>query len=216
MEQMGLSCARSSTQIESVRRRRRRWWRCGHCRTAGRMHSVSHRGSVRVCCRAADPAQHVTLAIEQEEHHLLLRWNGKLLLKIVLVHVDGERRRPVAGIRSAGHGRILPPAREKILLRRDQRSVRGQRRIACPPLIDGAVPVVDIRLLCQLEVQKQQVAVAVKVRRQRDVLLAQVIEADRRKDRRLRRAHCHHTGESEQNYPGYQGTHVSTTSRWMK
>ena len=55
-----------------------------------------------------------------------------------------------------------------------------------------------------------------KIRWQRDPVLAQIVEADLRKNDRLCRMDCHHRSDGEQKNSGYQGTHVSGRSRLVK
>ena len=79
---------------------------------------------------------------------------------------------------------------------------------AAPSVNDG-IPVVDVSLLRQIKVEQQEIAVAVEVCRQREVVFAESVEADGRQNDRLGRACSHRNDESEQKNPGCQGTHVS-------
>ncbi|MDQ1451829.1 MAG: hypothetical protein QOK38_1695 [Acidobacteriaceae bacterium] len=51
------------------------------------MQSVSHGSEAAICGRPADPTQNVALAIEEQEHHLLLRWNGEPVVESMFIHV---------------------------------------------------------------------------------------------------------------------------------
>ena len=125
---------------------------------------------------AGSPPQDMSLAIDEQDHHLLFVGNLQIVEEFLPVHPKWND--PVPGLRIglvAAHRGAFPPAENEVFVLRDGELVVAELKVGVLQSLRGGQPGIDVGLLLRLERNEQEIGLPFELAGQRNLLFVQAV-----------------------------------------